>query len=384
MKTIYKLILSICILIFVIACGEKEKQVEKFTISGQVSGFPNGTKFYLRNLATDAVFDSTTVENNSFKFEGELSSPPEQIWLNAMVDKKFIYTNLLIGNEDISVQGDISDFPWNVDITGSKTQEDFNHAQSLTKKQNIKRDSLVQIIMKLTPEKQQKIGGEIWKKIRKLDSISQIIRKDYIKSHPNTYASVVDLIYLKNELPKDTVQKIYDNYTPEIKESKYAKVIEVFLREKIAQIGDKYHDFEGLNQKGEHVKLSNIRGEYTLLDFTAAYCGPCIQAADELVEINNKYSDSLAIVSVTQDPKKEVWLKSLERDKVTWNSIWDGKGTYSETSIKYGIQGVPTFVLINPSGIIIDKWMGYSKNKIINKLEEKIGTGNHGDSEEKP
>ncbi|MBD0833778.1 TlpA disulfide reductase family protein [Aestuariibaculum sediminum] len=372
MKIIYKLILSICFVITIIACGEKEKKEEMFTISGQVTGFPDGTKFYLRNLATDAVFDSAIVRNNTFKFKGSLASPPEQIWLNTTVDKKFIYTNLLIGNDNITVKGDISDFPWNVNIRGSKTQEDFNYSQSLTKENNIKRDSLVQAFMKLPQERQQEIGAEIWKKIGKIDSVTQVSRINYIKSHPDTYTSVIELGYLKNQLPKDTIQQIFKNYTPEIKESKYAKVVEIYLKENIVNIGDKYHDFEGMNQKGEMVKFSNIRGEYTLLDFTAAYCGPCIQAADELVEINKEYSDSLKIVSFTQDPKKDVWLKSLERDKVAWNSIWDGKGRYSETSIKYGIQGIPTFVLINPEGIIIDKWSGYGKGSIIGRLEKNL------------
>jgi len=372
MKLIFKSILTICILLFITSCNEKEKKEEKFTITGEVTGFPDGTKFYLRNLATDAVFDSTTVENNNFQFEGHLYSPPEQIWLNATVDKKFIYTNLLIGNDNISIKGDISDFPWNVNIRGSKTQEDFNYSQSLTKENNIKRDSLVQAFMKLPQEKQQEVGAKIWKKIGKIDSLTQISRINYMKSHPNTYTSVIELGYLKNQLPKDTIQKIFDNYTPEIKESKYAKVVEVFLRENISKIGDKFHDFEGMNQKGKKVKFSNIRGEYTLLDFTAAYCGPCIQAAEELVKINKDYSDSLKIVSFTQDPQKDVWLKSLERDKVTWNSIWDGKGRYSETSIKYGIQGIPTFILINPEGTIIDKWTGYGEGSILSRLEKNV------------
>lgn len=377
MNMLFRSILAFCLVIFLISCGEK-KEEEKFIITGQVTGFQDGTIFYLRNLATDAVFDSTTVENNTFRFEGTLASPPEQIWLNTRVDKKFIYTNLLIGNDRINVKGDISDFPWNVNITGSKTQEDFNYSHSITKKYDIERDSLVQAFLKLTPEKQQEIGGEIWKKIGKIDSTTQVLRIEYVKTHPDTYTSVIELGYLKNQLSKDTIQKIFDRYTPEIKQSKFAKVVEVYLRENIAKIGDKFHDFEGMNQKGEKVKFSNIRGEYTLLDFTAAYCGPCIEAADELVEINNSYSDSLKIVSFTQDPKKEVWLKSLERDKVTWNSIWDGKGRYSETSIKYGIQGIPTFVLINPEGTIIDKWIGYSEGGIVEKIEGKLANQGNG------
>ena len=64
MKKISRTILTICILTLIIACNKKEKKEDKFTILGEVTGFPDGTKFYLRNLSTDEVFDSTIVKNN--------------------------------------------------------------------------------------------------------------------------------------------------------------------------------------------------------------------------------------------------------------------------------------------------------------------------------
>ncbi len=370
MKEISKSILLLSILILVSACNTNLEKEEKYTIIGQVTGFPDGTKFYLRNLATDAVFDSTIVENNSFKLEGQLSSPPEQIWLNARVDKQFIYTNLLIGNDNITVKGDKEDFPWNVEITGSKIQEEFNYSQSLIKDNRMRREALVKKYFSLPKEKQEEQQRAIWSEIKVLDSITKDLRLEYVKRHPDTYSSIINLGYLKNDLPKETIQEIYDKYSPEIKESKYAKVVEVFLRESISRVGDKYHDFEGLNQFEEKVKFSEIKGEYTLIDFTSAYCGPCIQAADELIEISRTYVDSMNIISFSGDPKKEDWLRSVERDRVAWNSIWDGKGRYSETSIKYGINGYPTFVLINPDGIIIDKWSGYGEGSLKARLEK--------------
>lgn len=372
MKNILKVTLFVSVLILFASCDDKNKKEDKFSVLGEVSGFPDGTKFYLRNLTTDAVFDSAVITNNKFKFEGQLFDTPEQIWLNAKVDKKFVYTNLLIGNDDIKVVGDISDFPWNVKITGSKSQDDFNYSRGLTKEYDIERDSLVQFYFKLSKEEQEKNKGKVWRRIKKIDSATEDLRIKYIKSHPDTYISVIDLGYLKKQLSKDTIQKIFDKYTPEIKNSKYAKIVEVYLREKISKVGDKYHDFEALNQNDEKVKFSKIKGEYTLLDFTAAYCGPCIKAAEELVEINKTYSDSLNIISFSGDSKKDVWLKSLKRDKVTWNSLWDGKGRYSETSIKYGVQGYPTFLLINPEGVIIDRWSGYGEGSLKKKLKKNI------------
>ncbi|MEP1488629.1 MAG: TlpA disulfide reductase family protein [Algibacter sp.] len=372
MKRILKTFIVLYVLIPITACSQKQKKEEKYTITGQVSGVPDGTKFYLRNLSTDAVFDSTIVEKGHFKFMGELYSTPEQIWLTAKIDKKFIYTNLLIGNDEISINGDITDFPWNVDIKGSKIQENYGYSLSITKEYDIKRDSMLQALFKLPKEKQQEVEKAVWEKIRKLDKIGERLRIEYVKTHSNTYASVINLGYLKQKLSKDTIQQIFDKYSPEIKNSKYAKIIEVYLKEKISAIGDEYHDFEGLNQKDEKVKFSDIKGEYTLIDFTSAFCGPCILAADELVEINETYSNSLTIVSFSGDFKKDVWLKSLKRDKVTWNSIWDGKGRYSETSIKYGVQGVPSFVLINQEGIIIDKWTGYRKGSLIKRIKKNL------------
>ena len=176
--------------------------------------------------------------------------------------------------------------------------------------------------------------------------------------------------YLKNSLPKDTVQALYNKLSEKIKASKFARVIEIYLNDKISEIGDRYHDFKALNKDGDTIKFSDISGKYILLDFTAAYCGPCIQSAEELRLIDKTYSDSLEIVSFSADSKKDIWLKSLKRDSVSWISLWDGKGTYSETIIKYGVQGFPTFFLINPKGKIIDMWSGYGKGLLENKLKE--------------
>jgi hypothetical protein len=75
------------------------------------------------------------------------------------------------------------------------------------------------------------------------------------------------------------------------------------------------------------------------------------------------------IVSFSADNKKEVWLNSVDRDKITWTSLWNGNGIYSETCIRYGVTGFPTFILIGPDRKIADKWTGYAKGMLIEKLK---------------
>jgi peroxiredoxin len=370
-----KTFLAIITLILAFSCkSDKKDQIENgFTIDGTVTNFPNGTKVYLTNSTTEAVFDSTEVQNNHFRFDGQINDPPERFFLSSTVNGKFAYTYLFMGNDKIKINGDITDFPWRVNISGSKVQEGFNDLKGITREYEIKRDSMTNAFLALSPEEQQQKRAEIWSEIGKIDSISNSLRIEYIKSHNDTYASIIYLGHLKKSMPKDSVRAIYDRYTTEIKNSKYAKLVEVYLREKILQVGDTYQDFEGVDQNGENVKLSEKMGEYTLIDFTSAFCGACILAADELKEINQIYSDSLKIIEFSGDPNKKNWKKGLERDSVTWTSIWDGMGKYSETSIKYGVNAYPTFVLINPEGVIIDKWIGYGKGSLKSKFEKHLG-----------
>jgi peroxiredoxin len=365
MKKLSRLLLIIST-VTVISCNNQKGYV----ITGNLTGFPDSTMLYLQNLSTQDNFDSARIIKNKFEFRGQLQNVPEQIWLNAKVNGQFIYANLLIGNENIHINGDMKDFPWDINISGSKIQDDYAYCLNLTKAFYIKRDSLVKSFLELPQETQEVKGKGIWAKINVLDDTTQSLNISYIKSHLNTYPGIIELGYLKKSFTKDTLKAMYARLSPEIKASRYAKIIEIYLSDKISEVGDKYHDFEAINKDGEKIKLSELAGKYILLDFTSANCGPCVQSAEELRLINKTYNDSLKIVSFSGDAKKDIWINSLKRDSVSWISLWDGKGTYSETYIKYGVQGIPAFFLIAPNGKIIDKWVGYGKGSLENKLKK--------------
>lgn len=355
--------------IFILSCQNQEQEQNGYEITGNLSGIPDSTMIYLKNTSTSEIFDSTMVIGGEFLLTGQLESEPEQILLNTIVDDDFFYSNLLIGNEKVKVEGDIKDFPWELNITGSKTQDEFNELNDLTKKHRIKRDSLVRSISMLSPEEKEEKEAGIREEISLLDDAMRALRMDYVKSNINTYTGIINLGWLKNSLPKDTIAYLYSQLSDELKSSKYARVIEVFLEEKISEIGDDFHDFEAVDRNGETVKFSDLMGNYILFNFTLANCRLSMESVEELRMIYENYSDTLEVVSFSGDPRKEVWLKSLEGDAMPWVSLWDGKGRYSETALKYGVQGYPTFFLIDPEGRIINKWSGYGKGSIVNRLD---------------
>jgi thioredoxin-related protein len=49
--------------------------------------------------------------------------------------------------------------------------------------------------------------------------------------------------------------------------------------------------------------------------------------------------------------------------------VWDGKGDNSETSLKYGVTGFPTFFLINPEGKIVTSIIGYGDGSLAKAIK---------------
>lgn len=341
-----------------------------YVITGHLTGFPDSTMVYLQDINKEENIDSALIIGGRFTLSGKLAEVPVQLWLQASVGDRFAYTNLLIGNDKVEVTGDIADFPNHVKITGSKTQDEADQLKNMTAAFDDRRDSLVNLIVALPPDSQKTKGNALWGVVHGIDDTVQQLRVGYIKAHSSTYAALTSLLYLKEDMPKDTVAALYDRMPAELKHSQYGRAISMFVQNKVPEVGDQYVDFKAEDQKGDKITLSSLTDKYILLDFSAAYCGPCIQSAKELRQINRAYGDSLRIVTFSTDVKRDLWQYAMERDSVTWVSLWDGKGRFGETYIKYGINGVPTFFLISPKGKVLDKLDGYGDGALLELLKK--------------
>lgn len=373
-----KVLLFFCVYQLLSGCfSDKQEQNNlppSYTVEGNVTGFPEGTKFYLYSLETNANVDSATVRKNKFKLEGQIVDPPGFFWLRTSEGEDYVYTPLLIGNDEITVSADKHDFAWNVKTSGSTIDSNYRKLMDHTKNLNIKRDSMIFAFHGMpTEEKEGK-----WEKF--LDEVGRIDRKiehkklNLVRQTSDTYAGMLELGFQMEEFSRDTVQIIYDRYSNELKQSKFGRIVKIYLESNHVEKGDNYLDFKALNQFDEKTSLSDLRenGKFLLINYTSAYCGACIMATDELREVYSKYRNSLNIVDFSADPQKKDWQKSVERDGNPWATLWDGKGRYSESAIRYNFSATPTFLLINPDGRIVDRWVGYKQGRLKNDLEKYL------------
>jgi thiol-disulfide isomerase/thioredoxin len=143
-------------------------------------------------------------------------------------------------------------------------------------------------------------------------------------------------------------------------------------------IGQRAPDLVFKSPAGEEISLSSLRGQMVLIDFWAAWCGPCRRDNPYLVNIYRKYMDKefvngsgFTIYSVSLDKNKDNWVAAIEKDSLEWKyHVSDLKGWQSAAALEYEVRSIPLNFLIDGDGIILA--VGLRRHYLDNKLNEYL------------
>lgn len=205
----------------------------------------------------------------------------------------------------------------------------------------------------------------------------------------------------------DKYQEVYQNFSTKIKTSEEGKLmgekLEYFKQSKIGSVAP---DFSVKDINGIQLTLSDFRGEkYVLLDFWASWCVYCIEDQVYLKKIYTKFSkNDFEIISISRDTDLEKWKKAILKHKTDiWRQVCivsdlnncgnkniitpipekEGEKTANtfavynlmekkkSVDVNYYVNGIPHYVLIDKTGIIIGKWKG-SGDLNMQELEQKL------------
>jgi peroxiredoxin len=129
-------------------------------------------------------------------------------------------------------------------------------------------------------------------------------------------------------------------------------------------------DFTLKTPQGTEIKLSDLKGQYVLVDFWASWCGPCRQESPNLLRLYNKYkAEGFTIFSVSLDDKADKWKEAIQKDGLIWpNHGSDLQGWKTPLTQLYGFNSIPHTVLLNKEGKIIAR--GLRGIALENKLKK--------------
>tara|TARA_B100000676_G_C18053163_1_gene832557 strand:+ start:313 stop:804 length:492 start_codon:yes stop_codon:yes gene_type:complete len=137
----------------------------------------------------------------------------------------------------------------------------------------------------------------------------------------------------------------------------------------LAAEGEKAPDFTLKTLDGSNLKLSEQRGTVILLNFWASWCGPCRTEMPLLDALYEEYRDyGFTVLGVNLDENRDQANRLLDKIPVTFPVLFDPQNSTSEA---YGVDAMPTTVLIDRNGVIRHHHRGY-KDGYMDKYEHQV------------
>jgi len=130
--------------------------------------------------------------------------------------------------------------------------------------------------------------------------------------------------------------------------------------------------FDYENHAGGKTKLEDLKGKYVYIDVWATWCGPCRAEIPSLQKIEEKYhSKKIAFVSISVDEQKdyEKWKKFVVEKKLGGIQLFADKNWMSDFIKAFGINSIPRFILIDPTGKVVNADADRPSNP---KLQEQL------------
>jgi peroxiredoxin len=352
------------------------KKMDHYEIHGIVHNVPDSTIINLIEITDDVgSFVSTdTIFSGKFQFSGTLSNRPTKMNLMILDRLHFVgscefwvdYTKIKITGTDRYLS------TWNAysNLSEQKVSNLIN-AKVINQKKLIDSLSLARIADPGNTDLQVIIRN-------KIDSISKIIANtkfNILRNNINSQTSLNELYQIAafSSIDKQQIRLLFEKFDEKYRNSVLGEGIMANLEKPIPpKIGDKFVDLDLHDINGNSVKLSYFYGKYILLDFWSLGCYPCILASPELRDLCEIYENELSIVGISMDVNSKLWAEATKRDSITWSNLSDGKGTYAGASSIYGIYGMPTYILINPQGKIVERWEGFSSGIFKEKVSKYL------------
>lgn len=377
------------ILFFLASCGEApdelgvdENGVENnFIVSGTIEGADN-TTFYLEAMSQQgniAVAEAKSDADGKFSMKGNIPGfGMFQLRMGEAQDKIIPLT--LVPDDKVNITSSFTDYAATPALTGTDWAPVMTEYMRLFSKFHNDQQELVNL--------QGTVSND---ELTERFLVMKKVVDDYaLESMEKDPSNAFNIILSSSATPTmgfetwdvknlEVLKKVSDAYTKTYKDSPIAST----LTSQIYQIEVAYNDHKA-NSTGERfapeialkkpdgsdIRLSQLRGQYVMIDFWASWCGPCRRESPNMVRLYNEYKDKgFTIFSVSLDKDGEAWKAAIAKDGLIWPNHGSDLKMWDTPLISlYNFNSIPHTVLVDKEGKIIAS--GLRGEKLEQKLKE--------------
>ena len=212
-------------IINLVSCKENSKVIPPgngFIINVHIENVLNGRTAYLKtqNLSHTTTIDSTIINKGKFSFKGIINKPSVY---GVFFDSIKGEIGLFMENDIITIEA-YKDSLESSKIKGSKTHNEYLNFIKQTKRITSKINLLFPEFQKARAENNVKKLEEINIKMQAINTENTQFTLKYAKRYPDSYVSAFALYSTLRvpDIKKDTILKIYNNFSDYVKKGDYS------------------------------------------------------------------------------------------------------------------------------------------------------------------
>ena len=358
MKKLFVLASALFVLAFS-ACADKSGYV----VTGTAEGTVDGDTVYICDMQGFFAIvptDTAVVKNGKFEFKGDFEGAALRFLVpthNGSAEGLGM-ADFVLENANINIQTFLQKTKKEAVIeSDGENAAIYKDYEALCKKW----DGQINPYWDIVREKKGS-EEEIAKAQAEMDKLSD--QRDgeiyqFVKNHVPSGISDMLMAYgwsTYTDAQKKELMDLFAEKGPDM--PNYKNLVAQQKAEESTGIGAQYTDIVMQTPEGKTIKVSDYvsKNKYTLIDFWASWCGPCLKEMPNVVNAYNKFHDKgLEIVGVSLDNKKEAWIAAIKKQNMPWPHMSDLKGWESAGAAAYNVSAIPANVLISQDGKIVAK-----------------------------